>query len=63
VLCTHDRDFLRLAAEGAVHAGIVSLPQSRAGIGEWVRALRALHGRYEADRVQGKVFFGAGGDQ
>ena len=33
VLCTHDQDFLRLAAEGAAHTGIVFLPQARGGIG------------------------------
>ena len=58
VLCTHDQDFLRLAAEGAEHAGIVFLPQARSSVGGWVRMLRAFHARYDADQVVGRVFFG-----
>ena len=57
VLCTHDQDFLRLAAEGAEHAGIAFSPQNRVSIGGWVRNLRALHGRYESSQVKNKVFF------
>ncbi len=43
MLCTHDQDFLRIAAAGAEHAGIAFSPQSRVSIGGWVRELRALH--------------------
>lgn len=57
VLCTHDQDFLRLAAEGAEHAGIAFMPQSRASIGAWVRGLRALHVRYETGQVENRVLF------
>jgi predicted nuclease of predicted toxin-antitoxin system len=38
VLVTHDDDFLRLAAEGAAHAGIVYVPRERS-IGDIVRGL------------------------
>lgn len=38
VLVTHDDDFLRLAAEGASHAGIVYVPRRRS-IGHVVRGL------------------------
>jgi uncharacterized protein with PIN domain len=57
VLCTHDQDFLRLAAEGVEHAGIAFAPQNRANIGGWVRNLRALHARYESAGVKNQVFF------
>lgn len=57
VLCTHDSDFLRLAAEGVDHAGIAFSPQNRVSIGGWVRALRALHAWYDAERARNQVFF------
>lgn len=38
VLVTHDDDFLRLAAEGASHTGIVYVPRERS-IGDIVRGL------------------------
>lgn len=57
VLCTHDQDFLRLAAAGAEHAGIAFLPQTRASIGTWVRELRSLHLQLDAAEVVGRVFF------
>lgn len=56
VLCTHDQDFLRLAAAGVEHAGIAFLPQTRASIGIWVRELRALHLGIDAT-ARGQVFF------
>ncbi len=57
VLCTHDQDFLRLAAEGVEHAGIAFSSQERVGIGRWVRSLRALHASYQSEEVKGRVFF------
>ncbi|HEY6320166.1 MAG TPA: DUF5615 family PIN-like protein [Thermoanaerobaculia bacterium] len=58
VLCTHDQDFLRLAAQGVEHAGIAFLPQNRASIGAWVRELRAIHTRYDdAAQVKNLVIF------
>jgi hypothetical protein len=57
VLCTHDQDFLRLAAEGIEHAGIAFAPQTRVSVGGWVRELRALHTRFDAEQVANQVFF------
>ena len=57
MLCTHDQDFLRLAAEGVEHAGIAFSPQNRVSIGGWVRELRALHTRFDAQQVENQVFF------
>lgn len=57
VLCTHDQDFLRLAAEGWQHTGIAFVPQAGASIGGWVRALRALHARFEAEQLRDRVTF------
>jgi hypothetical protein len=57
MLCTHDQDFLRLAAGGTEHAGIAFSPQTRVSIGGWVRELRALHTRFNAEQVKNQVFF------
>jgi hypothetical protein len=57
MLCTHDQDFLRLAAEGVEHAGIAFSGQARASIGGWVRELRGLHARFTADQVRNMVLF------
>lgn len=57
VLCTHDPDFLQLAAEGVEHAGIAFSPQNRVSIGGWVRALRAMHAQYSAEEARNRVFF------
>lgn len=57
VLCTHDQDFLRLAAQGIDHSGIVFLPQVQGGVGEWVRGLRAIHARLDKMSAGGRVIF------
>jgi hypothetical protein len=57
MLCTHDQDFLRLAAEGVEHAGIAFSRQKRASIGGWVRELRGLHARFTAGQVRNLVLF------
>jgi predicted nuclease of predicted toxin-antitoxin system len=57
VLCTHDQDFLRLAAQGVEHAGIVFARVRTFGIGQWVRALLRLHQQAEADSLRGRVVF------
>ena len=41
VLCTHDADYVDLAARGTSHAGIVFGQQHKHGIGDWVRYLHA----------------------
>jgi len=55
VLCTHDQDFLRLAAETTDHNGIIFADHYEATIGGWVRALRRLHGEVNAEDIQGQV--------
>lgn len=57
VLCTHDRDFLRIASEMTDHAGIAFAPQYESTIGGWVRALRDLHGIMSAEQVVGQVVY------
>ena len=43
VIFTNDRDFLRLAASGAAHAGIVYCPPADSRIGEIIRYLALMH--------------------
>ena len=55
VLCTHDSDYLSLAAQGIDHAGIVFGDPNRHGIGAWVKALEALCFIYTADDMRNTV--------
>jgi len=57
VLCTYDQDFLRLAAEGASHSGIIFAPQQKASIGGWVREIKAIHAQMQAEDIQGHIVF------
>ena len=57
VVCTHDRDFLRLASQGIAHAGIVWGEQDEYSIGDWVRYVRLVHGVYDANEMLNEVFF------
>lgn len=57
VLCTHDQDFLRMAAQGDEHAGIAFSPQYNATIGGWVRGLRDLHERITPEEAKGQIFY------
>lgn len=57
VLCTHDQDFLRLAAQGAAHAGIAFAPVRTFGIGQWVRALEHLQRDHAAEKLRGVSSF------
>lgn len=43
VLCTYDTDFLRLAAAGAEHTGIIFGQQDTHYIGDWVNHLMRFH--------------------
>ncbi|MFZ1506802.1 MAG: DUF5615 family PIN-like protein [Anaerolineae bacterium] len=54
VVFTQDADFLRLAAAGYNHAGIVYAPQ-RTAIGEIVRGLVLIHQVLEAEEMVGRV--------
>ena len=42
VLCTHDTDYVEMAAQGVEHAGLVFGQQHRHGVGDWVRFLELL---------------------
>ena len=55
VVCTEDRDFLKLASAGFEHAGIIRGRQRRHTIGDWVRFLRLVHAVYDADELRNKV--------
>ncbi len=55
VLCTHDADFVRLAASGVPHAGIVFGQQDEHGVGDWVRGLELLHAVLTPEDMQNHV--------
>ena len=57
VLCTYDNDFLRLTRDNVEHAGVVFAQQSKASIGGWVRELRLLHTKMDAEDIIGQVVF------
>ena len=57
VVCTEDRDFLKLASAGFEHAGIIRGRQRRHSIGDWVKYLRLVHAVYEADELRNMVLF------
>ena len=54
VIFTHDDDFLRLAAAGTGHAGIVYATQDRP-IGEVIRGLMLIHDVLDAEDMAGRV--------
>lgn len=55
VLCTHDADYVEMAASGAAHAGIVFGQQHKHGIGDWVRFLELLAAFYQPNEMQNRV--------
>jgi hypothetical protein len=55
VLCTYDSDFLKLAAEGKEHAGIIFGHFHQHGIGEWVKGLILYHAAYTAGDMRNRV--------
>ena len=48
VICTSDTDFLRMAAAGFPHAGIVFGQENNHSIGIWISRLRELHQNHSA---------------
>ncbi len=54
VMFTQDDDFLRLAAAGTGHAGIVYATQDRP-IGEIIRGLMLIHDVLDAEDMAGRV--------
>lgn len=57
VLCTYDQDFLRIAAEGIEHSGIIYAQQQKATIGGWIREIKAIHAQMPTEDVINKVVF------
>lgn len=57
VVCTEDRDFLKLAAAGMEHAGIIRGRQRRHSVGDWVRCLRLVHGACDAAELRNMVIY------
>ncbi len=55
VLCTHDTDYVDLAAAGKEHSGIIFGQQHKRSIGEWVAFLELVHGVYEAEEMHNLV--------
>ena len=57
VLVTHDRDYLRMAAAGADHAGIGYCPPARRTIGQIVLRLADLSRQRSSQDMRGVVEF------
>ena len=57
VVCTEDRDFLKLAAAGLEHAGIIRGRQRRHSIGDWVKYLLLVHAACDAEELQNMVMY------
>lgn len=57
VLVTHDRDFLKLHAEGVSHAGIAYCHQDKLAIGPLIRGLLAIHGSAIGEDFHNTVAF------
>ncbi len=57
VVCTEDKDFLKLAATGVEHGGIVRGEQKKHSIGDWVKFLRLVHSVCSAEEVRNTVLF------
>ncbi len=57
VLCTHDSDFLHLAASGFQHAGLVFGQQDIHYIGEWVNWLTLIHAVYTSEEMENRIEF------
>ena len=57
VLCSHDYDYVQMAADGAEHAGIVIGHQDLTTIGDWVRFLDDLHQNETGQQMRNVVKF------
>ncbi len=55
VICTADDDFIKLAAQGIEHAGIIWGEQDERSIGEWVKYLRLVHAVQSADEMTNTI--------
>jgi len=57
VVCAEDDDFLKLAAPGVDHAGIIKGIQHRHSIGDWIGFLRYVDAVANADEMRNKVTY------
>jgi len=55
VIVTHDADFLRIAAAGAAHAGIMHLRPEKHSLGEMIRLWVLVWEILEPDEMRGHV--------
>ncbi len=55
VLCTHDSDYIHLAASGVTHTGIVFAQQNHHSIGDWVNFLELIYTVYSAEEMLNRV--------
>lgn len=55
VVCTEDDDFLKLAARGIRHAGIIKGIHDVHSIGDWVKYLRFVHSICASDDMRNNV--------
>jgi Domain of unknown function (DUF5615) len=55
VLVTHDDDFTRIHADGAVHAGICYCHKDKYSIGELVRTLLLIHECFTEEEMSGHL--------
>ena len=57
VLVTHDADFLSIAADGLVHAGICYSRQQSRSVRQMIEMLFLLHECFQADDMHNRVEF------
>lgn len=55
VLCTYDQDFLRIAAEGTEHGGIIFAFQDRTSVGDWVNGMELVCKVYSPEDMKNQV--------
>lgn len=55
VIVTHDADFLRMDAAGAIHAGIVYLRPEKRSLGEMIRLLVLVWELLEPEEMRGHI--------
>lgn len=57
VLCTYDSDYIALAKQGIVHAGIIIGQAERHWVGEWVNGLTLYHTVYGSEEMLNRLEF------
>lgn len=55
VFCTHDFDFVALAAAGQEHARIIIGQLRKHDIGDWVKGLELICATYSAEEMKNRV--------